>query len=860
MSTFTNWIKAAFRDRKKTSLQVPFTVLFSVFQKILKYNNQVLELMAEMGIKLGGSYVFDQQYIRSTCHHMTDLVYKLIYNLNTIAPKKYLELYEAFGAIKNKIEEELAGRLVIPQTDYTMPYSLITDDFTDVVGGKNANLAEIKNLLGLATPEGFAVTTRAYQSFMEYNRLHPEVASLVTAWQKGDISQNQAGKQIQNLIMESQLPAPVQNAIHKALDWLYRHAVSEEILIAIRSSAISEDREHTFAGQYLSLLNVPRGNVLQSYKSILASTFSDSAMEYRFQKGFLDHEEAMAVGCQLMIDAKVSGVLYTLDPRFPEREMMLITAAWGLGAPVMEGKARADQYTVSREAPYPLMSIDIVRKANKLVLRKGGGTVAITVREDLQTKNCLFNEYMKQIVEAGLMIERHFKKPQNIEWAIDGNGKLFILQARPLNIKAQVAKLVCDISSVLDDYPVLFKNKGEIAEEGIGTGKVFLVKTDEELDNFPSGSILVTAYTSPRLGKVIKKASAIITDVGSPTGHMATIAREFRVPTIVNTGVATQLLHSGQEITVDARENVVYEGAVKALCYYEFAEETFEETYEYRLLQRVLKQIAPLNLLNPSEKNFTPSGCKTLHDITRFVHEKAVEELIDLEYAKVNDPNSAGKKLKFNIPLDLILIDIGGGLKATMNTSEIEPNDVTSVPMRAFLKGLAAPGAWDTKPMSVDFGSFMSSLTRTFSHSMANPRYVGQNLAVMSKEYVNIHLRLGYHFTMIVAYISEDLNDNYAYFRFLGGVTDMAHRTRRAKLIADILGKNDFRIDVRGDLVIARKKKLDLKMMEEKMQVLGLLVAFTRQLDVKMNSDQDITRLKEIFEEMKNNHIKRDKT
>jgi pyruvate,water dikinase len=366
----------------------------------------------------------------------------------------------------------------------------------------------------------------------------------------------------------------------------------------------------------------------------------------------------------------------------------------------------------------------------------------------------------------------------------------------------------------------------------------------------------VTAYTSPRLGKVIKKASAIITDVGSPTGHMATIAREFRVPTIVNTGVATQLLRPGQIITVDARENIIYEGAVKALCYYEFAEDTFETTYEYRLLQRVLKKIAPLNLLDPSEKNFTPSGCKTLHDITRYVHEKAVEELIGLEYAKIGDTASSGRKLKFDIPLDLILIDIGGGVSGSASVSSVKPHDVISIPMKAFLKGLSVPGAWDTEPMSVDFGSFMSSLTRTFSSSMATPKYVGQNLAVLSKEYVNINLRLGYHFNMIVAYISENLNDNYAYFRFLGGVTDISRRSRRAKLLAEILVKSDFRVDIRGDLVIARIKKLDLRMMEEKMKILGLLVAFTRQLDVKMSHEQEIERLKNVFQDLKNDHIK----
>ena len=846
----------AFRSQKESAPRVPFIVLFSEFQKILEYNNKVLELMAEMGTKLGGTYIFDQQYIRSKCRQIADLVYKLIYNLNVMAPKKYLSLYDAFGAVNNEIEEELAGRPVIPQAEYTMPYDLITDDFTDVVGAKNANIAEIKNLLGLKTPEGFAITIQAFKAFMEHNRLQSKMDALNDLWQKEDAHRNQAAEEIRGLILAGTVPPVLQKEIYRSLDRLNQNVNSGEVMLALRSSATSEDSEHTFAGQYLSLLNEPGGNILQAYKSILASLFSDSVMEYRRQKGLMDNQESMAVACQLMVDAKVSGVLYTLDPRAPDRDVMLINATWGLGAPVVAGEVRADLFTLDREEPYLLRSLDVVRKSNELVPHKGGGTDIRTVHQDLQTRNCLIDKQMKQIAEAGLMIERHFKKPQDIEWAIDHEGNLVILQARSLNIKEQVAKLVCDISSVLDDFPIIFQNKGAIAQEGISTGKVFVVKTEEDLARFPSDAVLVTAHTSPRLGKVIKKAGAIITDVGSPTGHMATIAREFRVPTIVGTGIATQLLRPGQIITVDARENIVYEGAVKALCYYEFAEETFETTYEYRLLKRVLKKIAPLNLLDPSEKNFSPSGCKTLHDITRYVHEKAVSELIELEYAKIGDTARSGRKLKFDIPLDLILIDIGGGISGSAGVSQVKPHDVISIPMKAFLKGLSVPGAWDTEPMSVDFGSFMSSLTRTFSSSMATPKYVGQNLAVLSKEYVNINLRLGYHFNMIVAYISKNVNDNYAYFRFLGGVTDISRRSRRATLLAEILAQNDFRIDINGDLVVARIKKLDLMMMEKKLKILGLLVAFTRQLDVKMNHEQEIARLKAVFQDLKNNHIK----
>jgi pyruvate,water dikinase len=853
MSSFLRWVKETVTHGNKGSQPMPFSALFGKFQKILALNNQVLDLIADMGTKLGGNYVFDQQYIRTACDQLADLVKHLIYNLDAMAPRKYLGLYDVFREINHEIEEELAGALVIPKTDYTMPYEFISRDFGDVVGAKNANLSEIKNLLGLATPEGFAITTRAFQSFLEYNGLQEKIVETIAAWQKGDLSSEGAGTKIGDLIMAGAVPPALAKAVENAVAALYRDAEDRECL-ALRSSATGEDTEMSFAGQYMSLLNQPRERVLDGYKAILASTYSGLALEYRRQKGFAESEVAMAIGCQLMIDAKVSGVLYTLDPRSPEREVMVMTATWGLGAPVVAGEVKADQYAVARKPPHPVTAMDIVRKEKQLSPEVGGGTWFRAVEADLRAKSALTEDQIGGIAEAGLLIERHFKKPQDIEWALDPEDRLFVLQARPLNIKAQVAELVCDISSILKSYPVIFENQGTVAQEGIGAGKVFLVKSEEELDAFPQGAILVSKYTSPRLAKAIRKANAVITDIGSPTGHMATIAREFHVPAIVNTGVATQQLHPGQEVTVDARQNVVYAGTVKALCYFEFAEEAFEETYEYRLLRRVLKRIAPLNLLDPSAKDFVPLACKTFHDITRFVHEKAVQQLIHLEYANQRRSLPGGRKLKFNVPLALVLIDIGGGLAPSADDDSVEQKDVVSVPMHAFLEGLAVPGAWNTEPVSVDFGGFMSSLTRTFSFKVASPGFVGQNLAVVSKEYANISLRLGYHFNMIDAYASENTNDNYAYFRFLGGVTDIIRRSRRAMLLADILAANDFRADVRGDLVVARIKKLDIEGMKRTMRLLGLLVAYSRQLDIKMLNEQEIKRSIEEFNEFKSAH------
>jgi pyruvate,water dikinase len=826
---------------------VTFADLFRSFQHILALNNKILELMADMGEKLGGDYVFDRQYILSSCRDMAAQVYEMIYNYDALAPRKHPSLDRVFRLVNHDIEEELAGRPVIPRSDYVLAYEEITDDLADGVGGKNIHIAEIRNRLGLTVPEGFAITTRSFRAFFEHNRFQGALERSLRAWEEEKLSTAEASGKITAMIASGRLPPVLIRAMEKALKRLRRQAGGGPLMLAVRSSAMGEDSEHTFAGQYVSLLNEAPQNLAPAYMKVLAGAYSPLAMEYRRQKGITEHEVAMAVACQGMIDAKFSGVLYTLDPLYPAREIMTLSSAWGLGAPVVGGEVTTDRFLVSRQFPYPVQGWEVARKTRRLTAKTGGGCEFQPVAEAMQTRASLSEIQIRKLAEAARAIERYFKCPQDIEWAFDQEDRLHILQARPLNVRSRLAPVECDIPAVTDQYPIVFSKKGIIVQNGIAAGKVFVVRRDADLERFPNGAILVARETSPRFAKVARKAAGIITDTGSSTGHMAAIAREFRIPTIVNAEVATRLLQPLQEITLDAQENIVYAGRIKELCYLDLMEESFEESYEYRLLRRVLKKITPLNLVDPHAKNFRPEACRSYHDITRFIHEKAVEELANFNFRQRMEDAAAARKLKSDIPLDLVIIDISDGLNDIADGPTITQQQVHSIPMRAFLAGLSAPGVWSRDPMSVDFSSFMSSLTRTFAVQNANPQYLGQNLAVISAHYANINLRLGYHFNMIDAYVGDQINDNYAYFRFLGGVTDPSRRSRRARFIYETLSQSNFNVDLRGDLVIGRIKKLERTTMENKMYLLGQLVGFTRQLDVKMTSDQQIHHFVEQF-------------
>ncbi|MGC8491456.1 MAG: PEP/pyruvate-binding domain-containing protein [Syntrophobacteraceae bacterium] len=836
-------LKKIFSFRSSSNPVLPFSVLFKKFRSILERNNLILELMADMGDKLGGEYIFDSQYIIDISEKIGDLVFKLISDLCVMTQDEIVDLFTAFERIQFEIQEELAGRRAFPVTKPVLLLEELGADFKEEAGNKFANLGEIRNTLCLPTLDGFVVTTRSYFDFMEANDLFAHIEKGLAALDPADDSALEVFcDEVRGRILSGAMPAHVVSAIHGALDIVCGRSGGDGARFAVRSSAWGEDTEFSFAGQYDSVLNVPRKKIPDAWREVAASVYAPEALRYRLHRGYRESETAMAVGCQVMVEAEVSGAMYTYAPVAPETEAMVISAAWGLGVAVVSGVAESDTIFLDRLPPHRVLSVEPGHKTNKMVGVQHGGTTWIDIPQELQDAVCLTDDAIHRLAEVAVMIEKYYRRPQDIEWAFDSRGNLYILQSRPLNVRPdQPERHMVHIDNAALSAQVIFSGKGTVVQGGIGSGKVYVTTTDEDLKDFPFGAVLVARHTSPRYSRIMRKAQAIITDVGSATGHMATLAREYRVPTVVDTGIATKVLKTGDEVTLDAIRNVVYAGTVKELSQFEIThEEVFEDTYEYRMLRRVLKKVTPLNLVDPNSESFRAARCRTWHDITRFVHEKAVESLIVLSenYQRLQDRSS--RRLEFSIPLGLMVIDIGKGTNAPATARSLALAQIESIPMKALLEGLQESGMWETAPAAVDIGSFMSSLTRTFSSSMAGPEDVGRNLAVLSDNYMNLHLRLGYHFNILDAYIGEELNDNYIYFRFLGGVSNIERRSRRAQFIADVMEGFDFRVEIHGDLIVGRLKKLTKELMVGRMKVLGGLIGYTRQLDVDMTGDERV--------------------
>jgi pyruvate,water dikinase len=838
----TEAVKGLFSHWCSPRPPLPFSVLFKKFKSILDRNNHILELMADMGDKLGGDYVFDRQYITDVCEKISDSVFKLISDLSILSQTDNVGLFLSFERIQHAINEELAGRPAFPATRTTIPLGKMGDEQEDEAGGKFARLGTMKNVLGLPTPNGFVITTKAFYDFMDHNHLLDLVQDDSDKWETITGAEfEKACAEMRSRILRARFPKSMWSKIQAMIDSMAGKNRDIEMRFAIRSSAWGEDTGISFAGQYESVLNVPRQSIFEAYKEVIASAYTPEALRYRTNRGYRNSEMAMAVICQNMIEAEVSGAMYTYAPLPMEVEAIVVNGVWGLGPAVVQGIAESDTFILDRVPPHKTLSVETAVKANMIVAGTESGTEWKAVQENLQNVPCLTPERLERLAEAGMAIERYYKRPQDVEWAFDRNGELWILQSRGLNVKPRLSLAQPKIEQATRSAEVIFSGLGKVVQRGVASGRVYVSKSVDDLKDFSFGDILVAQHTSPKYSRVMRKANGIITDVGSHTGHMATIAREYRVPTIVDTGIATKVLKTGDEITLDASHNAVYRGRVRELSNFELTEqEIFEETYEYRLMKRLLNRISPLNLTDNHSSDFKPERCRTYHDITRYVHQKAVDRLIDLSenFQKYHD--KVPKRLEFDIPLGILVVDAEGGTEAPTQARIVTLEQIKSVPFKAFLEGLRESGMWSTNPAPVDLGSFMSSVTKTFSASMTAPEKLGRNLAVISKEYMNLNLRLGYHFSLIDSYICDTMNDNYIYFRFLGGVTDFMRRSRRAKFIAAVLEQFDFRVDVHGDIVVGGLKKNSRERMYGKMKVLGGLIGYTRQLDVSMDSEAQV--------------------
>jgi pyruvate,water dikinase len=443
---------------------------------------------------------------------------------------------------------------------------------TDVesVGGKNASLGEMISQLsekGVRVPGGFATTADAYRAFLAHNGLSERISAALSALDVDDVVElARVGKEIRQWILDTPFPEQLDNEIAEAWGKMVADAGTDQISVAVRSSATAEDLpDASFAGQQETFLNINGlENVKDAMKHVFASLYNDRAISYRVHKGFAHDIVALSAGVQRMVrsDSGAAGVLFTIDTESGFEDVVFVTASYGLGETVVQGAVNPDEFYVHKptlKAGKPAilrktMGSKLIKMTFTEQAEAGKSVQVVDVAAAERKQFSISDEEITELAKYALIIEEHYGRPMDVEWGRDGvDGKLYILQARPETVKSQESG-----SRVLRRYSI--ENKGDVLVEGraigqkVGQGKVRLVKSAAEMDVVEAGDILVTDMTDPDWEPVMKRAAAIVTNRGGRTCHAAIIARELGIPAVVGCGNASEVLQQGQEVTVSCAE------------------------------------------------------------------------------------------------------------------------------------------------------------------------------------------------------------------------------------------------------------------------------------------------------------------
>lgn len=824
-------------------LRIAFKERYHHFKLLLNANNSALEIMTAMEQALAGRQPFGMSFIRSNCIAITVSLMRLLKHLEQLSGGKYNQLYDRFDAIWNIISGLIEQKKEAPDERLIIPLSAIDRSMADLVGAKMANLGEIQNTIGLKVPAGFVITARAYQHFIAHNDLQPDIDSRFIATDINEMEALYALSQgVREMILQASVPEDLATAILASSRTLEQE-MGGPVSMALRSSAMGEDSAaNSFAGQYRSELNIPAADLVHKYKEIIASKYSLTALTYRLNKGIRDEDIAMSVGCLAMVDARCGGVIYTRNPLDAGDDSLFINAAWGLPKAVVDGSVNCDLFVVERRAPRRITYRDIKEKKSQFLCFADDSACRLELTGEKERLPSLQDDEVLALTELALRLEAYYESARDIEWAISREGTIYILQCRPLQ----------QMDALPIDYPEALRRKAEenvlasggtVICPGIAAGQVHIVSSPDDMGRFPQGAVLVARQALPVWASLLNRAAAVLTEQGTFAGHLANVAREFRVPAIFGLEGITSRLKSGDKVTVDTGRSRVYAGILEIPAPPEKAgKNPMQGSPVFEVLQAVSRHIIPLNLLDPYSPDFRPENCATFHDITRFAHEKSVQEMFNFGRDH-NFSERSSKQLFYKVPMQWWILNLDDGVVEGGGQGKyIRLEEIASIPMTALWEGIVAV-PWSGPPPIDNRGLAAVMFRSTTNPNLAADRpsaYAERNYFMISKNFCSLSSRLGYHFSIVEALVSERTNENYISFRFKGGAADSQRRARRIRFIADILTEHAFRVDLKRDNLVARVEGFEMAFMLERLRILGYLILHTRQLDMIMSNESAI--------------------
>lgn len=826
-------------------LRNDFKSRYHSFKVLLSSNNKALDIMADIELLLEGKKPFGISHIKSHCTAALVNVFKMVKNFDELAPGKYAELFSRFNDIQQQINIILLQKKQVIDDRLIIPLASVNKDMADIIGSKMANIGEIKNKLNLSVPSGFVITSAAYDKLISYNDLQAEIDRLFQTTDTGDMEQLYTlSSRVQQMIMQSNVPKELEDSISGSLASL-ENKKGKKLRVALRSSAIGEDTaKNTFAGLYHSELNVGSDNIVDAYKTVVAGKYSLPAITYRLERGFRDEDIHMSVGCMEMVDAVSGGVMYSRNPVNMSDDYIFINSAWGLPKSVVDGSIDCDLFVVSKKSPMSLIHENIKVKSKKFVCFYEEGVCRMDNTGESKDFPSLTREQAFDLSNIAIEIEKYYGCPQDIEWAIAGDGSVYMLQSRPLQISERYKKIILpDFAE--KDLTVIIKG-GITASPGVGFGKVFHVDKAVDILKFPDGAVLVARQALPAWAPLLNRASAVVTEQGGFAGHLANVAREIEVPALFGVSMVYDKLKDDDLVTVDANGLAIHAGIIESLADQKpTAKNLMKNSPVYDILKSASRHIVPLSLLDPDSRYFKPSNCKSLHDITRFIHEKSVQEMFSFG-KEHNFSERSGKQLVFKIPMQWWVLNLDDGFKEEVKGKYVQLDNIISIPMLAIWDGITSV-VWEGPPPIDGKGLANVMFEATLNPALAvglRSKYAERNYFMISKYFCNLSSRLGFHFSTIESIVCDREGENYISFQFKGGAADHDRRLKRVLFLAEILEKYGFRVAVKKDSLFSRIDNREREFMEQRLKILGYLTIHTRQIDMIMSRESTVKHYK----------------
>ena len=799
-----------------------FRFRYETLRSLLKKNGNALQIMSDLEADLNHISHYDERIKRPLRRLVTEVLL-MAQELNLLTKDRYKDLYPLIFHLRSQTD----ALFQLEEAPGFKPLAMMIDPSQraeeEWIGGKAMGIWTLSAYFPDAAPPGFVITTAAYQEMLKQDDLDNRIRLLLNDL---DVITDQdqfqlRTKTIRKWIRETSIPSEVVDAIHAFANRIESSYGAKEW--AVRSSSVLEDSGSSFAGQFTTELKVGVSHLLTAYKEVIASRFTDHAVQYRVNTGLREIDTPMAVLFMPMIDPAASGVIYTQAVDHDHPDSMVINSVKGVAQGMVRGEEKADTFILSKSgAP-------ILRTTIPVIL----GNTPDYISE-------------KQVIDIASMAKKAvdiFGHELDMEWAIDKNGKIFFLQARPLHLNPPGEEHPSGYHKRKDALPLM--EGGITIFPGRAEGPLFILKEDIDPRETPEGAIVLVEKPRPELAVILPSIAGLLVMEGNPIGHLATLVREFSVPSIFRLGENAKILQDKNILSINATRRRVYVGSrwkgIRERALTRIASRK-KDKKSGPLSDLVLR----LNLTNPDDAAFKAKSCESVHDALRFMHEMAVRSMFGFGDTHKEGFFHKGKKLDTKLPIKISLIE----LEKSDNEGKksVRPEEVESTPFAALWRGisdkrLSWPKRWDHE---------MAGLPSDFREAVLGgdkgPRRASdRNYAIVTRDYLNLNGRFSYHYAMVDAMVGLGAQNNHVHFRFRGGGASDENRFRRARFLERVLRANGFGVEQKFDLVTAWMRKFSESDSEKALEMIGRLMVCARQLDLVLTNDSDVKRYATYF-------------